>query len=107
MVRVEFRSKHPHRTLWLWLEFPQHDDPKGLLDDLATAGWREGGSIGAARMSPFKGRQQVEINKRGSGLFGEWLPNERKRFLAEARRILRRHGLVNVRNRKLTLADLL
>jgi len=98
-VTAEFRSKHPHKTLWIDLAW-DGDEPSALLGDLKAAGWVE-------HVPSLVAQHEATLSKPGTGLFQGWTPAERKANLAATRRILRRYGLARVPVRKLTLHDLL
>jgi hypothetical protein len=102
-VTAEFRSKQPHKTCWLRIEW-QGVSPLTLFDALAAAGWV---ACPMQPLTPIAGRCWRDFQKPGTGVFNGWVPAERTAHLAAARRVLRRYGLTRVPTRRLTLHDLL
>jgi hypothetical protein len=99
-----FQSKHPHHTLWLHLEYDEHNEPQALLADLGKIGWTPSPY---PPPSPLFGRATLTVGRGGSGLFGGWTPAEQSAFMRQVRATLKRHGFVGVPHQKLTLAELL
>lgn len=105
---AEFAAKHPYETYWLSIGFEEGKKPEELVKALIDAGWKED-EFPALRPLPWKGKKLAHLNleKSGSALFNGWTLEERKANLAEARKILRKHGITNVPKLNLTLQDLL
>lgn len=105
-VRLAFESKAPHTTPWLSIEFDVDDEPTTFLQRLAAEGWEEDERY--ARVPPLDGRQEIHVGgPAGSGLFGGWKDQEKRRNMRAIRELLRNEGFVDVPWNKLTLADLL
>jgi hypothetical protein len=100
-VSVTFQSKHPHRTCWLAIRWAG-EEPAALFTDLQALGWTR-----HTAAPPLAGTHDVAFGKEGTGLFRGWTPGERKANLAQARRVLRRHGFTRVPVQRLDLQDLL
>ena len=103
MLTAEFRSKPPHKTCWLRIEWVCVR-PLTLFDALAAAGWVP---CRVQPVTPTPGWTRHDFRKPGTGLFKGWTPAERKANLAAARQMLRRYGLFRVRTRRLATRDLL
>src|SRR5882724_8043383 len=93
MVTAEFRSKPPHRDCWLRLHW-EGPEPTALVDALEATGWRRCYRQPLARLPGQPDGRDFE--KPRSGQLHDWTRAERKANLAQARRILRRHGLTQV-----------
>lgn len=105
-IEACFASKPPHKTCWIELSFDVDDPPNNLLHELEKAGWSE--TEKSHRVPPLNGRQEMWLNPpKGSGLFGGWNDDERKKHMSSARRILRKYGLTKVPHWKKTLVDML
>lgn len=102
---VAFKSKHPYRTNWLSLSYPVDQFPNDLVAALAVAGWTATPAMRQA--PPFGGRQELELGATGTSIFNSWTDDERKRYMAAARKVLRQHGYTRVPIFRLTLADML
>lgn len=100
---IEFRSKHPHTTVWLRIDWAEEAKPEKLLADLAANGWV---TDAPGFLQPLNW-PCADLGKPGTGPFNSQTPGERKLFVSQARYVLRRHGIKGVKHRKLTLADML
>ena len=103
-MAVEFRSKAPHKTCWLHVEYCEKDPPKALFKALEQVGWKKQDWVAP---SALDGRMELEFNKPGTDLFGGWTPAERKKFMREARAVLYMQGFQRVNVHKMSLAELL
>lgn len=113
MLVIEFQAKHPYTTWGLEISRDFHtnldspivkferDRAEEIMAAFETAGWE------IERIEPDSDWPSWSAFKPGTGLFQEWLPEEAKRNMAEARKILRKFGLTKVTKRRLELADLL
>jgi hypothetical protein len=110
---ITFRAKTPYKTWWVSIERDSDEDlskpvPEGerktaeaIMAALEGAGWT------VERYAEGTAWPMWDASKPGSGLFGGWTPEEAKKYMAEARKILRKFGLTKVPKRRLTLADML
>ncbi len=113
MLGIEFQSKPPYKTWWISIQRDMSGDvaapiPEGeretaeaIVAALTDAGWT------IESYGEETGWPAWDASKPGSGLFGGWTPEEAKKYMAEARKILRKFGLTRVPKRKLTLADMM
>lgn len=104
---VCFEKRTNDRSHWIKIEHPEGTErPQDLLDALAAIGFAED-----TRFAPpphITGwPHEIQVFKRGSGLFTDWTAEEKPGFMREARAVLRRFGFTNVPVNTLTLADLL
>ncbi len=104
MTAAEFRSKAPHRTCWLRLEWDD-EEPTTLVRDLKASGWT---LCDCQPLVRLPGRPNYrDFERPGSGPLRGWTPAERRANLLEARLVLARHGILKVPVRRLALRDLL
>ncbi|MEW6545199.1 MAG: hypothetical protein AB1411_16545 [Nitrospirota bacterium] len=99
---VEWQAKSPYKTWGLHVTVLNARQP-AWFEEFRQAGW----TITVSPYSVDQCAQEAMIHKPGTDLFSGWTKVEAARFLAEAERILRKHGLTKVPNRRLTPADLL
>lgn len=110
MINIEFQSKDPHTTSWLAIvsapeccsriTSKEQLNAEIVMAEFKAAGWRierEGGSLWP----------KWYAMRNGSDTFDGWTPAERKLYMAEARKILRRLGILKVPEHRLLLRDLL
>lgn len=109
---LTFASKAPHKTKFLVISFHVdhkmyfHDD---LIEDLRKVGWAEENAAlrSLVELPPLFGRKEIHLFARGSDLFDSWTDEEAKKFMRDARTVLRRYNIKGVPHRKLTLADMM
>jgi hypothetical protein len=113
MLGIEFQAKLPYKTWWISIQrdiskdldkpIPESErqTAEAIMAALADKGWT------VESYAEETGWPTWDASKPGSDLFGGWTPEEAKKFMAEARKILRKFGLTKVPKRRLTLADLL
>lgn len=101
-VTVCFNSGHPHTTCWIEITHPVGDPPQQLLDELAQVGFLPDDLPMAP---PLDGVEIVCLDKPGSALFGGWTKPERQANMRAARRVMRRHGFVQVPHNRLRWQD--
>lgn len=89
---ASFCSKVPHKTLWLEIAYPIGEKPTGLLKALQEVGWANDPRFHAP-IAPVDDIQVISLQCRGSGMFGNWTPAERRQFMHNAQRILVEFGL--------------
>lgn len=113
MLGIEFQAKVPYDTWWISI---QRDTSKGIDEPIPDGERRTAEAIMAALASAGWTVESYaeetdwptwDASKLGSDLFGGWTKEEAKKYMAEARKILRNFGLTRVPKRRLTLADLL
>jgi hypothetical protein len=113
MLGIEFQSKSPYATWWISI---QRDISKGIDEPILDVERQKANAIMAAladagwtveAYAEETGWPTWDASKPGSDLFEGWTPEEAKKYMAEARKILRKFGLTKVPKRRLTLADLL
>jgi len=96
-LRFESKGKG---TNWLSIVHEEDDEAtQALVNDFLAAGWEPPRFRGAP---PLDGVTETALCKKGSGLFGGWTDSERKANMKEARAILRRHSITNVKLHRLT-----
>lgn len=104
----DIRFQPAHRDRWLIISFMVDTKPEGLINDLNDAGWsKDHADMLPLIESEFEGRTQVSLHAIGSGVFRSWTDDERRMHMANARRVLRKHGYKSVPHWKLTLADMM
>lgn len=108
LVAVEFRSKPPHNTMWLHITVEPGNEAVNefadLAGDLIGIGWMDRPAIVE---EPDTSRPwSIDYRKPGSDPFGGWKPVQKRAFLEEVRRVLRRHGHIRIPYRKLEMAEL-
>ena len=99
-----FKSKTPHNTLFLEVEYPVGNPPQELFAALEAINWKPENWIAP---QSFEGRQTTTISRRGGGLFTSWTTEEQRQFMPEVRSVLRRFNFTRVPHHRLTLADML
>ena len=106
---LTFASSKPSKDRWLIISFMVDDEPLELISDLNDTGWSNefAQMIPLVEMPPLNGRKQMELHAQGSKLFGDWTDDEHKTNMANARRVLRKHGYKGVPHWKLTIADMM
>jgi hypothetical protein len=109
MLKIEFQSKHPHHTAWIEVSGPVPEveaalNQGGVIADLLAIGWRL--SI-IPPAPPFDGMTERDIQRDGSAVFRGWTADEKVKFVAEAKAVLKKHGYTGVKWRKMRLEDLL
>ncbi len=107
-MKVEFQSKHPHNTVFLFVEYDESELTlyHQLRDYLTVIGMFNVQE--QRRVASMKPTSTFSAN--GSGPFGSWTKAEKKLYMDRFRRILKQPdclGLSEVPYRKLTLEDLL
>lgn len=110
MLGITFQADEPYTT---W-ELAIHRDPNGgrdpvsererqvakaIMAALAKAGWT------VERSFEDSGWPVWAAYKDGADAFKGWTKEEAKKYMAEARKILRKFGLTKIPKRRLTLAD--
>lgn len=110
MFTMEFQAKAPYKTWGLWIsglydEDAITDSERECVEAVCAAFEKAGWEVG--RYDLDSGYPWWEIGKDGTGLFGGWTDDESRKFMAEARKILRKFGITRVPKKKLTLADML
>lgn len=106
-VTVAFESKAPHTTPWLSIEHPVGDPPEELFANLCELGWKRSMQIGFLPQGVEDMVEQIMESPEGTGLFKAWTPEEARKHMPAARRLLRRHGFDRVPWNRLELADLI
>lgn len=102
-LTVGLWAKHPYKTWNLIIYYPDKHFPDAIGEDLKRAGWERDGW----EKPPFRGRMEATFYKSGTDIFNSWTPDEQKSRLKEVRAILKKHGITQVPNIRLTLQDLL
>ena len=105
---ITFASATPHRTRSLLISFMEDKRPDDLINDLRDAGWAEDNAQMMALLpaSPLYGRLEISLWTETHGLFQSWTDDEKRKYLASARRVLKKYGMTGVPHRKLTYADM-
>lgn len=105
---ITFASKAPHKTRSLVINFVDGDMPTELIDDLREVGWAKenAGMLPLVELPPLDNRREIDLFAKGTGMFGDWTEEESKTHLRNARRVLKKHGVIGVPHYKLTYADL-
>lgn len=103
IVRVEVRSKYPHRTWFVWVEAPADRQPEALFAALREAGYEEQ----PAAPPDAHSRIAKTYARPGSGLFGGWSEDELMVWLPSLYALLDGHGFNGFSERRLTAADLI
>jgi hypothetical protein len=102
-ITVEWISKHPHTSRSLTIRYPVGKAPKPLFKDLERAGFFRPKFHNAPSVGGFV---EVDYEKAGTDIFGQWKPAERRVYVAAVEKVLTRHGLT-AKYRRLTIADCL
>lgn len=101
---LSFGSKDEGKTCWLCITHKVDDHAvETLLADLETIGWKQNKY---SKAPPIDDVAETIVFKRGTGLFGNWSPEERRAYMSEVRAVLRRHGYTHVPVNRLTWQDL-
>ena len=112
-TRLLLASREHSNTLWVEGAYREGFRPDDLFSDFTKAGWsvEEYGLPVQAYDDEWNRLPYSEfdfhINRMGTGLFGGWSPDEEKRFRAEARKIMRKHGFTRVPIWRKTLQDMI
>ena len=115
-VELCFASKLPHSTCWIEIEAPVDNEPVALYEALRAGGWSESGIANlppAAKFDPATGKpagyqyREHIFTRSGSQIFGMWSPEEKRRFMFEARAIFWRFGFKRVPTWRKSLQDML
>lgn len=93
---VGIERKERDITHWIVIEHDEDTRPE-IIDDLRAAGWRTSEDDGMRGLPPLNGRLETTLCKRGTDLFCGWTAEEKKQYLAEARKIMRKHGYTGVK----------
>jgi hypothetical protein len=115
-IELCFASKLPHTTCWIEIEAPADNEPAALYAALRAGGWAESGIANlppATKFDPATGKsagyqyRERIFTRPGSQIFGIWSPEEKRRFMTEARAIFRRFGITRIPTWRKSLQDML
>ena len=112
MLTIEFQASEPYTTWGVEIHrsmskergpVPERErqTAKAIMAAFAEAGWE------IERYAEDSGWPSWNAYKNGTEAFFGWTKEEFKKYMAEARKILRKFGLTKVPKRRLTLADML
>lgn len=104
-LMVCFQSTKPHKTQWVAINFNVNAKPEALISALKAAGW-EDESIGI-NPPPLDDRVQINLSKKGTGLFNGWTDTEKRANRKEVKAILVANGVTEYYEQKLTAMDLM
>jgi len=116
MLGLEFQSQNPFQTWWLDIRKdystgsildPIPAEDRERIEEICAAFEEAGWNIW--RFGDKSDCTMWTISKHGTApLFGGWTDEEAKKYMAEARKILRtKFGITRVPKHKLTLADMM
>lgn len=100
-MKLEFLSKHPHRTRSLVITHDKTEDATPIVEAMKTIGWE----VGKNPLPHVDGKKEISLSRKGSDIFNSWTTQEHKTFLKEAEKTLKTVGIKNVPYRKLTIQD--
>lgn len=101
-MKLEFQSKHPHRTRFLVVAYDkQKDDVNPIVNAMESVGWLPKDCFFGSKTP------EIHFSKPGTDIFNSWTTEEHKLFIKEAEKALKTVGIKNVPYRKLTIQDLI
>ena len=115
MLGIEFQAQDPFKTWWLDIRKdysgnildPISADSRQRAEEICSAFEKAGWKIW--RFGDKSDATLWTISKHGTApLFGGWTDEEAKKYMPEARKILRqKFGITRVQKHRLTLADMM
>jgi len=100
-MKLEFQSKHPHRSRFLVIEYNSTEDPALIISVLVSLGWE----ITSRIQKKENILTRIHLSKKGNGLFNSWTTKEHSSLIKEAEKALKTIGFVRIPYRKLTIQD--
>jgi hypothetical protein len=87
-MKFEWRSKHPHWSRWLAIEFEEWErsSAEAMILRLGGVGFTDSG----IRAPAYEGIQEVALSRSGSGPFGMWDGAESEEFIRDAETVIGR-----------------
>lgn len=107
---ITFATRDNDRaTHWIEGEYDADAKPEEFLADMEAIGFTEDGMSLPPYTSAEAGCrvQSFHLTKKGTDLFAGWNAEEKRTNMAAARRVMRKHGFVNVPVWRKTLADMM